>query len=271
MLLKIEFLSSFTWTNIAKKTSYSTDESDSETEEKKSRKRLEETRSNEDRNLKSNKSERNNSDSDFHSRKKKLKRKDSLRVKSRKLFDSDDSDIPMISDGDEELGARRNSSKHKKAPMPKPNSQDQHKNSKDQKSDSFSSDVEEELSALERISKHGKDVRKNVVVVNPLEMSDSDPSSAEKSVLGSVNKPKKSDCKKKEDISDFSDDSDSDHANENSDDDEDDLKAIQKVTKNEVECRPKNVEKEHKSNESMCSAQSLSLFVNLVCDGVATN
>ena len=254
-------MSLFTWTNIAKQASYSTDESDSETEEKKLNKRLEETRSKEDRNPKSKKSERNNSDSDSNSRNKKLKPKGSFRVKSRKLFDSDDSDMPVTSDGDEEIGAKKNSSKHKKTPKSKTNSQDLHKNGTGQKSDSFSSDIEEELSNLERISKHGKDIRKNVVAEYPVEMSDSDHSAAEKLVLDSMNKPKKSDRKKKEDVSDFSDDSESDH--ENSGDDEDDLKAIEKVTKDETECRPKkNPKKEH--DKSMCSAQPLLLFVMLV-------
>ena len=133
-------------------------------------------------------------------------------------------------------------------------------------SDSLSSDLEE-LSALERISKHGKNVRKNVVVVNPVELSDSDRSAMEKSVSGSVNKTKKTYRKKKEDMSDFSDDSESDNVNENSDDDED-FKAIEKATDDKTEYYPKkNVKKEHdKSKDSMFYLLFYCLLV-----GVATN
>ena len=157
-----------------------------------------------------------------------------------------------ISGGDEELCAKRNSSKHKRPPKSKTSSQDLHKKRKDEESDSLSSDVEEELSALEKISKHGKDVRKNVVVVNPVEVSDLDPSVVKKSVSGTVNKPKKTDRKEKEELSDFSDDSESGHTNESSDHD-DDFKAIEKVTDDKAEYHPKkNARKESdKINDSM--------------------
>ena len=92
-----------------------------------------ESRSKKDYNSRPGKSEKNNSDSDFDTRKKKIKQKDSSRAKSRKVFDSDDSDIPMISDGDEELGTKRNPSKHKKPLNSKNNSQDLHEKGKDER------------------------------------------------------------------------------------------------------------------------------------------
>ena len=177
--------------------------------------------------------------------------------------------MPMISDGDEELCAKKNSSKRKRPPKSKTSSQDLHKKRKDEESDSLSSDVGEELSALEKISKHGKDIRKNVVVVNPVEVSDLGPSVVENSVSGTVNKPKKTDRKKKEELSDFSDESESGHTNESSDHD-DYFKAIEKVTDDKAEYRPKkNARQDLKNSDSMFYITSL--FVKLVYVGVATN